>query len=80
MPEPKISTGDLNDNFQFYQFLAPETQQKVRELDILISKSPIGTASLTKNFPINVSPAAPPMFNHMNSKKRKGIPRRAPLS
>ncbi|KAF7149602.1 hypothetical protein RHSIM_Rhsim02G0185800 [Rhododendron simsii] len=78
--EPKLNTCELNDNFQVNQLLAPERQQKIRKLDILVSKSTVMATSIAKEIPVNVSPTTPPMFNHMNSRKRKGIPRRAPLT
>ncbi|KAI8530775.1 hypothetical protein RHMOL_Rhmol11G0085300 [Rhododendron molle] len=77
--QPKPSTCELNESFQVNQLLTPERQRKMRKLDILVSKSPIVAASVAKEVLDNVSHTTPPMFNHMNSRKRKGIPQRAPL-
>lgn len=58
----------------------PAKKMKVRRLHKLVAKSSVASTSVPKEVAGIICPPAATMFNHVNSRKRKGIPRRAPLT
>ncbi|KAG5565490.1 hypothetical protein RHGRI_001397 [Rhododendron griersonianum] len=78
--ETNLGTCELNDSFQIDQSLTPEKKLKIRRLNKLVAKSSVASTSVAKQVASIICPPAVTMFNHVNSRKRKGIPRRAPLT
>ncbi|XP_058189401.1 uncharacterized protein LOC131306984 [Rhododendron vialii] len=72
--ETELSTGEIDDSFQIDQSSTPNRKFKVRRLHKLLAKSSVASSSAAKQVTSSIYPATTPMFNHVNSKKRKGIP------
>ncbi|KAF7141576.1 hypothetical protein RHSIM_Rhsim06G0202200 [Rhododendron simsii] len=78
--ETELHAREIDHSVQINQSSTPNTKSKVRRLHKLLDKGSIASTSATKRATRSIYPATTPMFNHLNSRKRKGIPRRAPLT
>ncbi|KAI8534207.1 hypothetical protein RHMOL_Rhmol10G0071200 [Rhododendron molle] len=75
----ELSAGKMDDSLQVDESSTPDRKLKVRRLDKLVAKSSVVSASVTKQVTSSICLATASVFNHANSRKRKGIPQRAPL-
>ncbi|KAI8532138.1 hypothetical protein RHMOL_Rhmol11G0190300 [Rhododendron molle] len=75
----ELGASKMDDSIQVDESSTTNRELKVRRLDKLVAKSSVASASVTKQVTSSICPATASVFNHANSRKRKGIPRRAPL-
>ncbi|KAI8536573.1 hypothetical protein RHMOL_Rhmol10G0267900 [Rhododendron molle] len=75
----ELSAGKMDDSFQVDESSTSDRKSKVRRLDKSVAKSSVASPSVTKQVTGNIYPASASVSKHANFRKRKGIPRRAPL-